>query len=407
MLKKPRQRMKKSLNKERVMDFTFFSNPQLQFGPGKRSMLPGLIKNYGNRLLLITGAESFQKSDYWPLLLKNLKKKSITLYHAVVETEPSPDIIDEIVRQYKAKSIDVIVAIGGGSVMDAGKAVSAMMTKDESIIEYLEGMGNLSHDGKKIPFIAVPTTSGTGSEATKNAVISQVGKDGFKKSLRHDNFIPDIAIVDPELTLTCPPGITAACGMDALTQLLESLVSTKASPMTDSLVLGALKILKDSLISAAIEKPHDIDARTRISYASYISGLTLANAGLGVVHGLASPIGGLFKIPHGVACGTLVSEVTRENIEALISMDEGPALEKYARAAGLLRPSRASSDPIKGAKNLIAILEEWTNKLNMPGLGSYGMTKKDINSIVETAGQKNNPVKLPERKLYRILEARL
>lgn len=390
------------------MAFNFFANPHLHFGPGTINRLPELITSHGKTLLLITGARSLQKSDHWPRLLDALKKNSIRVYQTVVETEPSPSLIDEIVLKYRKQSIDVIAAIGGGSVMDAGKAVSAMMTKQESVIEYLEDVGTRSHDGKKIPFIAVPTTSGTGSEATKNAVISQLGKNGFKKSLLHDNFVPDIAIVDPELTLDCPPEITAACGMDALTQLLESLVSTNSSPMTDSLALGALEILGNALITATTKHPHDMAARTNISYASYISGLTLANAGLGVVHGFASVIGGAFNIPHGVICGTLLSEVTRHNIESLILLDpNGPAIKKYARASRLLSPSPVSENHVESSRHLIEILAQWTDQLKMPGLGSYGVTLKDIDTIVGSTEQKNNPIRLSAKKLSKILQARL
>lgn len=395
------------------MEFNFFANPYLHFGPGTIKLLPRMVTSHGNTLLLITGARSLRKSDHWPRILETLKKKSIRVFQVIVETEPSPTVIDEIVLRYRDQTIDVVAAIGGGSVMDAGKAVSAMMTKKESIIEYLEGVGNRTHDGKKVPFIAVPTTSGTGSEATKNAVISQLGTNGFKKSLRHDNFVPDIAIVDPELTLDCPPEITAACGMDALTQLLESLVSTKSSPMTDSLTLGALEILGNALMTATTDAPHDIAARTKISYASYISGLTLANAGLGVVHGFASVIGGAFNIPHGVICGTLLYEVTRHNIESLILTDPfGPAIKKYARASRLLCPSPGSENPapenyLKNSRDLIKLLSQWTDQLNIPGLGSYGVTLKDIDTIVGSTGQKNNPIQLSPKKLSKILQARL
>ncbi|OGR15502.1 MAG: hypothetical protein A2097_05495 [Desulfobacula sp. GWF2_41_7] len=390
------------------MEFNYSANPHIQFGPGKIDQLPKLARFYGDSLLLITGTESFQKSDHWPKLLKALEKKSIVIYQATVKTEPSPFIIDGIIRKFRDKNIDAVAAIGGGSVIDAGKAVSAMMTKKESIIEYLEGVGNRSHDGKKIPFIALPTTSGTGSEATKNAVISQPGENGFKKSLRHDKFVPDIAIVDPELTVDCPSKITAACGMDALTQLLESFASPGSSIMTDSLVEGALRILGDSLIRAAIKNPCDIDARTKLSYASYISGLTLANAGLGVVHGFASVIGGLFNIPHGVICGTLLSETIRQNVESLISMDpDSPALHKYARAACLLSPTHFSEDRVESSRYLVSLLTEWTEQLEIPGLGAYGVTHKDIHRIVSATGQKNNPIQLSVEKLSRILQARL
>ena len=392
------------------MEFNFFANSHVQFGPGRLARLPELIRGFGNTLLLITGAESFPKSYHWPLLLKGLEKKSIRIHHAIVKTEPSPFVIDTLVSQYQNQQIDVVAAIGGGSVIDAGKAVSAMMTKKDSIINYLEGVGNKIHDGKKLPFIAIPTTAGTGSEATKNAVISQVSrveKKGFKKSLRHDNFMPDIAIVDPKLTLDCPPRITAACGMDALTQLLESLVSPGGSMMTDSLALGALEILGDSIIRASTQDHHDLAGRTKICYASYISGLTLANAGLGLVHGFAGVIGGLFKIPHGVVCGTLLCEVTRQNIERLIATNpKGSALAKYARAGHLLSPSHGGDDPLEGSRYLVQLLAQWTDQLKMPGLGSFGITPGDIDFIVSATGQKNNPVQLPKETLCQILQAR-
>ncbi|MCP4673859.1 MAG: iron-containing alcohol dehydrogenase [Desulfobacula sp.] len=390
------------------MEFIFFANHHVQFGPGKIGQLPKLVRLYGKTLLLITGTESFQKSDHWPQLFSELKKKSITIYQATVKTEPSPLIIDEIVRKYRGRNIDVIAAIGGGSVIDAGKAVSAMMKKKESIIEYLEGIGSKSHDGEKLPFIALPTTSGTGSEATKNAVISQLGKNGFKKSLRHNNFIPDIAVVDPELTINCPARITAACGMDALTQVLESYISTNACAMTDSLAHGALTVIGDSLVPVSTTQPDNIEARTRISYASYISGLTLANAGLGVVHGFASVIGGLFDIPHGVVCGTLLAQTCRMNIESLLQTDpDGIALKKYNKAANLLDPSNCIQDTGDGSRHLVSLLEAWTSQLDIPTLGSYGVADKDINRIVKSTGLKNNPVILSSEQLSHILRSRL
>ncbi len=393
------------------LNFNFFANPSLYFGAGQLHLLPDLVLKYGKTLLLIMGSSSFMTGPHWPRLKKALEKRSIHIHIARVGSEPSPDIIDRILSQYRQKEINVVAAIGGGSVMDTGKAVSAMMTKKDSVIEYLEGVGTKVHDGEKIGFIAVPTTAGTGSEATKNAVIAQLGIKGFKKSLRHDNFIPDIALVDPELTLGTPSHITAACGMDALTQLLESLVSTQASPMTDSLAFSGLEIFGDSLIKAVISDSTDIKPRVNLSYASYLSGLTLANAGLGIVHGFASGIGGLFDIPHGVVCGTLLARVTEETISHLKKqVPESPALLKYANASCLIDVSGLSdvhNDPLENCNCLINTLKKWTAMLKMPSLGTYGVTAKDINPIVRATGQKNNPVQLPAEKLIHILESRL
>ena len=218
--------------------------------------------------------------------------------------------------------------MAGGSVMDAGKAVSAMIPVEGSITQYLEGVGDREHPGTKIPFIAMPTTSGTGSEMTKNAVISEVGEHGFKKSLRHTNFIPEMAIIDPEMMLSCPAGLTAASGMDAFTQLLESYVSRQANPMTDALALQGLKQIKNYLLRAYLEGDNNIEARSGMALAAMFSGITLAHAGLGLVHGFASPLGAYFDIPHGVVCGTLMAPVFAYTIENLIDQPDHPAIHK-------------------------------------------------------------------------------
>ncbi|MBC8441151.1 MAG: iron-containing alcohol dehydrogenase [Deltaproteobacteria bacterium] len=389
------------------IDFKFAANNQLHFGAGKFNLLPRLINNFGENLLLVLGGQSFKKTGHYKWLLNALKNNPARIYSSSVSSEPSPNQVDEMVQIYRKKNIQVVIAIGGGSVIDAGKAVSAMLAKNTSVSEYLEDVGTQTHDGKKIPFIAVPTTAGTGSEATQNAVLSLVGKKGFKKSLRHENFVPDIALVDPELTLSCPGKISAACGMDALTQLIESYVSIKSSPMTDSLALGGLRIMGDAVLKSAVIDPTDMDARTRICYGSYISGLTLANAGLGAVHGFASVIGGCFPIPHGVICGTLLAQTTQKNIEALISFDpEGDSLLKYARAGKLLGKTK-TNDPIKNARLLSDILMEWAELLTIPRLSQFGVTRDDIDEIVSATGQKNNPVVLKKEELKNILKERL
>ncbi|MBD3199739.1 MAG: iron-containing alcohol dehydrogenase, partial [Candidatus Lokiarchaeota archaeon] len=319
------------------MPFNFASIPHIIFGAGKLSELYKSIQKYGSNVLLVTGGSSLEKSGKWDEIIENLDQSGISHSRVSVSDEPSPRLIDGITDEYRKKEIDLIVGIGGGSVTDAGKAISAMLPHQDSIKNYLEGVGTKKPDGQKLPYIAIPTTSGTGSEATKNAVISQVGEDGFKKSLRHDNYIPDVAIIDPELMISCPTSITAACGMDAFTQLLEAYVSTKANPMTDALAFSGMKHMVNNLVSACSSKSENIEVRTSLAYGSLMSGITLANAGLGIVHGLASPIGGLFEIPHGVVCGTLLAEATKINIEKLKTKGSQarPALEKHAEVGAL------------------------------------------------------------------------
>ena len=208
-----------------VKPFVLSRIPEIHFAAGKFADLPGIIANKGRNALIVTGWTSFRKSAQWSDLTKALNEKGVKFSDVHVKNEPSPDLVDNVCLQFRKKKIDLVIGIGGGSALDGAKAISAMLPLNDSVMGYLEGVGAKQHPGCKVPCIAVPTTSGTGSEATKNAVLSKVGETGFKKSLRHDNFTPDIAIVDPLLTLACPPELTAACGMDAFSQLLEAYVS--------------------------------------------------------------------------------------------------------------------------------------------------------------------------------------
>lgn len=391
-----------------MSDFNFSRIPRIVFGVGKFNLLAEIIAEIGNNTLILTGAQSFMRSGKFDILIKSLKKRSVKWYHRSVIGEPSPALIDDMVRGINESSVEVVVAVGGGSVIDAGKAVSAMLGKEESVLEYIEGIGSKLPNGEKLPFIAVPTTAGTGSEATKNAVLSQVGKNGFKKSLRHENFVPDIALIDPQLGVSCPSDVTAACGMDAFTQLLESYVSTKASPMTDALAYSGIKALKDNLLPATSFGAQDQEVRAAMSYASLLSGITLANAGLGIVHGLASPIGGLFSIPHGVVCGTLIGIATRINISHLLRNKEENEkyLTKYADIGKLLSDNQCGKVK-QCCERLIEKVEEWINQLKLPRLAKYGIKPECIEEIVENTNNKNNPVKLDKESIKQILLERI
>lgn len=268
-----------------------------------------------------------------------------------------------------------------------------MMYKREPITEFLEGIGTKDHPGTKLPYIAVPTTSGTGSEATKNAVISRTGINGFKKSLRHDNFIPDIAIVDPQLTLGCPANITAASGMDCFSQLTEAFLSDKSSEYTDALAMEGLKAVKDSLIKSYIQG-NNVDARTGMSFAALTSGICLANAGLGTVHGLASAIGGIYEIPHGIICGTLMAKTNEINVRKLRKNNSNHvALGKYALLGHLFLEEKEKSDSYY-IDGFIRLLKNLTIELQLPGLKKYRLKEKDFELICSLAENKNNPVTL-------------
>lgn len=394
-----------------ILPFDFASIPKIKFGQGKLSEMYNIIPELGDNVLFVIGESSLKKSGTWDSIVAHMEDMNINFFHVSVAGEPSPKIIDEAAEKYRTKNLDLIIGIGGGSVMDAGKAISAMIPKQDSIKNYLEGVGTKKPDGKKIPYIAIPTTSGTGSEATKNAVISKVGEDGFKKSLRHDNYIPNIAIIDPELTLSCPPSITAASGMDAFSQLLEAYVSSNANPMTDALAYSGIKRMKDNIVPACTTGANDIEVRAGMAYGALMSGIALANAGLGIEHGLASPIGGFFEIPHGVVCGTLIAEGTKLNIKKLKEQGkEGlPALRKHAKIGALL----AGNEDYKDEKMdehldlLVKTLEQWTEDLPIDRFGEYGITEEDLDKIVQSAGLKNNPVHLSADEIKQLIKARL
>ena len=388
-----------------VGDFTFARTPEIHFGAGKFELLPSLAGRFGKNVLLITGGRSFPESDHYIFLKDEFKKRSIRHSLVKITGEPSPNLIDGIINEYMMKDVDIIVAIGGGSVLDAGKAVAAMMSHEGFVEEYLEGIGTgRRHPGRRTPFIALPTTAGTGSEATKNAVLSSVGKGGYKRSLRHESFVPDIALVDPVLTLSCPPNITAACGMDAFTQLLESYVSVNSSPMTDALCLSGLLHIKKGL-HQVMREPGDLSARSSLSYAALISGITLANAGLGTVHGFASTLGGYFDIPHGILCGTLMGAVTRANIKSLRQKQgSNGTLEKYARA-GRLFSSDALADE-KATLVLTTVIDQLTEDLKIPKLSQFGIQSADLAALAGEISQKHNPVKLSLDELVAILNER-
>jgi len=390
-----------------VTSFSFTHTPDIQFGSGKIKMLPEIISRFGTDVLLITGSRSFIGSEYWDRLLLQLETSKICWRHFIIDREPSPEMIDRCVMSNSDPVPSVVVAIGGGSVLDAGKAISAMIKEQGSVMDYLEGVGTKKPNGKKVPFIAVPTTSGTGSEATKNAVITRIGLKGFKKSLRHDNYVPDLALIDPELTLSCTPEQTARSGMDAFTQLLESYVSTNSSPFTDALAIDALRILRDSL-PAAVEHGYDSpEARSGMSYAALLSGITLANAGLGVVHGFASSVGGYFDVPHGLVCGTLMGVANRVTLNKLLKTSQNSiALAKYGRVGKIFTKQSGKSDTFF-AWALIDLIDDWTDRFGILKLSAFGIGSQDIKKIVKSTSNKYNPVALDKIELEEILKSRL
>ena len=391
--------------------FSIARLPRIEFGAGKIDQLADIILRYGNEILLVTGNHSFQSSPHWNELLDDLKDHHINWHHCSVNGEPSPELIDNTVMQFRDINIQVVVGIGGGSVLDAAKAVAGLLKVGNSVLEYLEGVGpELVYEGPSVPFIAVPTTAGTGSEATKNAVLSLQGYDGFKKSFRDDKLVAEYAIIDPDLLATCSSEQIAANGMDALTQLMESYVSLRSNPITDALAISGLRAARESLLEWYDGGGKAREAHAKMAYAALLSGITLAQSGLGSVHGLASPLGAFYPIPHGVVCGTLVATATEMNIQAMLERErKNPALEKYARLGEILCEKRYPSREASW-ESLIILLTEWTERMQLPVLSKYGVSSGGLDHVVEHSrgsSMKTNPIVLTNAEIRLIMEQRL
>ena len=390
-------------------DFSFAKVPPIYFGAGKRQLMPTWLRERGlTRLLLVIGGQSLQKTGKLASIEASLQEYGLTYEIVRCTGEPTATFINDTCKTYRAEGIQAVVGIGGGSVVDAGKAISAMLPHSNSIVDHLEGVGKgIPHSGKKVPYLAIPTTSGTGSEVTKNAVISEVGPQGYKKSIRHENLIPDGVIVDSELLTACPAHITAACGLDAFTQLLEPYLSPTASPLTDALAWSGLTAMGPNLLTACGAGADDLAVREAMAYGSLLSGICLANAGLGIVHGLASPLGGFFPIPHGVVCGTLLAAATEVTWQALLARERhNPAVAKMARLGAFLG-GEPDTNPINSGAALCRILWEWTEALELPRLGEYGIQATDLDRIIAKTRNRNNPIALTQTEIKNLVLSRL
>jgi alcohol dehydrogenase class IV len=364
--------------------------------------LPCILNKFGNPVMLITGKSSFAVSQSAGILFREMETAGIEYQLVSVTSEPTAEMVDQTVERFRGVHFTAVVSIGGGSVIDAGKAISAMLDKTESVAGYIEGIGNKKHPGTKKPFIAVPTTAGTGSEATKNAVLSGSEGNKFKKSIRHDNFVPDMAIVDPVLALGCSPGITASCGMDCFVQLTEAYLSVSALSFTDDLAIEGVKAVKESL-RKCVADGSNLEAKTGMSYAALLSGICLANAGLGVIHGFASSLGGIFEIPHGIICGSTMAASNEINVRELRRTSDHPeALAKYSRLGKIFLKTEGKSDDYY-IDGFISTLYQLTRDVRIPRLAQFGVTENDLKDVCNETSLKNNPVKLSRENLFEIL----
>jgi alcohol dehydrogenase class IV len=337
-------------------------------------------------------------------LLEQLKKQEGIVAATAFPTcgEPTIDLIKQGVAAARAAGCDFVIGFGGGSAIDAGKAIAAMLTNEGELLDYLEVIGR----GRALselcaPFIAIPTTAGTGAEVTRNAVLASP-EHKFKVSLRSPLMVPRLTIVDPELTYDLPPAITASTGLDALTQLIEPFVSCRANPMTDALCRDGIRRVARSL-RAALHNGHDKSAREDMALASLFGGLALANAGLGAVHGFAAPIGGMFAAPHGAVCAVLLPHVMAVNLRALCCRAPGSETgRRYEEIARLVtgRSAATADDGVKWAGELV-------KELGVPGLSAYGVGPEHFSELVEKASKassmKANPIALTAAELAEVL----
>jgi len=384
------------------MNFEFATANRIKFGAGVINTLGAEAAQLGKRTLLVLNCPGADSSK-----VKNLLDLS-GIEHFAIEVcgEPTIDLVDRGLEKARSEKCDLVISFGGGSAIDTGKAIAVMMANPGELMDYLEIVGKgQSLKMRAKPFIAIPTTAGTGSEVTKNAVIAVPDKQ-LKVSLRSSFMLPSLAIVDPELTCTLPPSVTASTGMDALTQVIEPFVSKKANGMVDMFCREGITRAARSLRQAFM-KGSDIQAREDMAMTSLLGGLSLANAGLGAVHGFAAPIGGMFKAPHGAVCAQLLTRVVSMNVKALKEREPAnPVLQRYKEIAQILTgDSKASiGDGIKWLENLC-------NFMVIPALSSYGITCDDLPVLVDrsaaASSMQANPLPLTKIEMMQILEQAL
>ncbi len=393
-----------------TVSFAFARVPPIHCGMGTLQQITAWLRScQAESVLLVTGRASLEAMGQLSVVASLIEDAGTRHHHVVCAGEPSTELVDRTTQQWFGHGIDAVIGIGGGSVIDCGKAIAAMLPHGNSVLDHLEGVGRgLPHSGITLPLLAIPTTSGTGGEVSKNAVLSHVGPDGYKKSLRHDNLVPSAVILDGALLTGAAVDVTAACGMDAFTQLLEPFLSPTASPLSDAIVWSGLQHLVPNLRRACGDGSADPQVRLNMAYGSLCSGIGLANAGLGLVHGLAGPIGGWFPMPHGVICGTLMAAVQQQNWSALKQRDpHHPAVERMARVGRLMPGGSNLTQNTVAVDHLTDCLGQWVDELKLPRLSDYGMTYGDLDRIVDAASNRNNPIALTPSEIKTLLETRL
>lgn len=380
------------------MRFEFATAGRILFGPGAIDDLGALARGIGRRAFVVTGSDKIRHAD----TIGNLEGAGLNCTLFGVPGEPTVSLAREGAQAFQAAGCELLIAIGGGSAIDAGKAIAALAANPGDVLDYLEVIGKAQPLSKApFPMIAVPTTAGTGSEVTRNAVLGSA-EHRVKVSLRSPLMLPRVALIDPRLSVGLPAAVTAATGLDALTQLIEPYVCRRANPITDALCLDGLRAAHRSLVTA-FQNGSDLSARSGMCYASLLGGLALANAGLGVVHGFAAPIGGMFSAPHGAVCAAILPYGMEANIRALRARDpESEALERYREIARVL-----TTDPQAAPEDGAHWVRQLVHALRIPALAAYGISPQDALDIAAKAARassmKANPVNLTDAELEDVI----
>jgi len=366
-----------------MMGFEFATSRRIIFGCGKAKKIGEICRDLGSNCLLVYSPSSAKYEIGKEILASGKSCKMI-----LTDGEPTIASLEALIKTAREFQPDFIIAVGGGSTLDAAKALSALITNPGGLMDYLEVIGrNHPLVSEPVPLIAMPTTAGTGTEVTRNAVLKST-EAGVKVSLRSEKMIPRLALIDPELTLSLPPAVTAATGMDALVQLIEPFVSNRANDLVDLFCREGINRIMRSIIHV-YQEPDNLQAREDMSYSSLLGGLALANAGLGVVHGFAAVLGGMFEIPHGQCCARLLPAAFAINIQALQKRQpDSPSLSKFLEISQELTGS-TNAGYEDGFKWLVNLCEE----LHIPKLSSFGINEIDADEIV---AKQNQPVRQRE-----------
>jgi alcohol dehydrogenase class IV len=384
------------------MRFEFATAGRVVFGAGCSRDLAAVARELGRHALVVTGKSSDRAAD----LLAQLAGGGIAVTTTAVPGEPDVPLVDRGTTLAREAGCDLVIGIGGGSAIDAAKAIAALAANDGGPLDYLEVVGRGQPLTRpSLPCIAVPTTAGTGSEVTRNAVLG-ASDQRVKVSMRHASMLPRVALVDPDLTVPLPSSLTATTGLDALAQLIEPYVSSRANPMTDAICVEGIRLACEAL-PAAVRDGSNRRARASMALASLWSGMALANAGLGAVHGFAGPIGGRFGAPHGAICAALLPHVMAANVRALEARpSESDSRPKFDCIARLLtnRPAASAVDGVDWVRATVA-------SFGIPPLAHYGVRREDVSDLVAQASRassmKGNPIALTSDELGEILAAAL